>query len=144
MIKRGCALKPANLRGQVLTNVHLPNGLRRLGIKCSVPPTPSPAKISLIWNWNSFSYLWSSETPRKLSNTHKTILKYWKDSVLCLFIYFWGHGGTEGKGERGSQAGATFSVEPDTGLDLRLWPEPKSWGRHSTNWATQAPQDSIL
>ena len=37
---------------------------------------------------------------------------------LSLFVYFEGGGGTEGKGERKSQAGSTFSTEPHAGRGL--------------------------
>lgn len=49
------------------------------------------------------------------------------------------------RGETESQAGSTLSTEPDMGLHLMtpwLWPEPKSNVGHSTDWATQVPQDA--
>ena len=70
---------------------------------------------------------------------------------VCLFFFLFlersrvqaGEGQRESEKERESQAGSTFNMEHDLGLDpttLRSWPETKSGVRPSTDWATQVPR----
>jgi len=61
---------------------------------------------------------------------------------MCVHRHTWTR-----EGERESQAGSAFRAEPDVGLNLmtvRSWPELKSRVGGLTNWATQAPQHSII
>ena len=74
---------------------------------------------------------------------------------INVFIYFWdrerqnmSRGGAEREGDTESKAGSglrAVSTEPDAGLELTdceiiTWAEV--W--RSTDWATQAPQDSVF
>ena len=69
--------------------------------------------------------------------------EFWEFKILFIYLreresVSRGVGGAEGEG----QAHSMLSTEPYVGLSLttlRSWPEPKSWVRHSTDWATQAP-----
>lgn len=67
--------------------------------------------------------------------------------VQVYMLVSQGEGHREKERERQNLKQTLHWAQPDMGLSLmtlKSWPEPKSRGKHSTNWLTQVPPSIVL